>query len=221
MKDVPISRLVFSLLIAVILLFSGCSDSEPELVTAKGYVVFDFSEEEKNPSARLAAFAEISSEVRRVDSIRIKNLATDFEWSCLNPAVFSNDKKQWSGYAEFLSPDGIEIPSGIYNFFYTDAQGKEVSSSFLINYDEKLLNSTPENVFSILHENATEQYALYSEKNTLLYFGAKKQNWTEDSRIFNFDKKTNYYRKIYMATNDPVVCILPPVYKKSNSDTNK
>jgi hypothetical protein len=72
-----------------------------------------------------------------------------------------------------------------------------------------------------LNENATEQYALYSEKNTLLYFGAKKQNWTEDSRIFNFDKKTNYYRKIYMATNDPVVCILPPVYKKLNSDTNK
>ncbi len=221
MKDVPLSRLVFSLFIAGILILSGCSDSEPELVSAKGYVVFDFSEENKTPSARLAAFAEVSSEVRRVDSIRIKNLATNLEWNCLNPAVFSNEKKQWSGYTEFVFPDGIEIPLGVYNFFYTDSQENEVSAAFVINYDEKLTTTTPEKVPSILPENSTEQYALYSEKNTLLYFGAKKQNWTDDSKIFSFDKKTSYYRKIYMGINDSVVCIMPPVYKKTNSETNK
>ncbi len=221
MRDVPLSRLVFSLFIAGILILSGCSDSEPELISAKGYVIFDFPAEEKTPSARLAAFAEISSEVRRVDSIRIKNLSTDFEWNCLNPAIFSNEKKQWSGYTEFLSPVGIKIPLGIYNFFYIDAQGKEVSSAFLINYEEKLMDSTPEKALSLLQENSTEQYALYSEKNTLLYFGAKKQGWTDDSRIFSFDKKTSYYRIIYIGSNDTVVCLMPPVYKKSTLETNK
>lgn len=221
MKDVPISRLIFSLFIAGILVLSGCSESEPELVSAKGYVVFDFSDEKKAPSVRLAAFAELSSEVRRVDSIRIKNLATNLEWNCLNPAVFSNEKRQWSGYTEFLSPDGIEIPLGVYNFFYTDSQGKEVSSAFVINYDEKLAGSTPENALSFLQEDSAEQYALYSEKNTLLYYGAKKQNWSDDSKIFSFDPKTSYYRKIYIGTKKTVVCIMPPVYGKTNSETNK
>lgn len=221
MKDLPLSRLVLSLFTAGILLFSGCSDSEPELVSAKGYVVFDFQDETKTPSSRLAAFAEISSEVRRVSSIRVKNLSTDFEWNCLTPAIFSNDKKQWSGYAEFLSPDGMEIPSGIYDFFYADAQGKEVSSAFLISYDEKLTGSTAEKAVQLVQKNSKEQYALYTEKNILLYFGPKKQNWTEDSKIFNFDKKADYYRKIYTGTNSSVVCIMPPVYKKTNSEANK
>lgn len=221
MKDVPLSRLIFSLFIAGILVLSGCSESEPELVSAKGYVVLDFSDEAKTPSVRLAAFAEVSSEVRRVDSIRIKNLATNLEWTCLNPAVFSNEKRQWSGYTEFLSPDGIEIPIGVYNFFYTDSQGKETSAAFVINYDEKLTGSTPEKVLSLLQENSTEQYALYSEKGTLLYFGAKKQNWTDDTKIFSFDTKTSYYRKIYTGTNNSVMCIMPPVYKETNSETNE
>lgn len=216
MKVVPLPKLIFSLFVAAVFIFSGCSDSEPDVVSAKGYVVFDFQDEKSLPSVRLAAFAEVSSEVRRVDSIRIKNSASGFEWNCLSPAVFSNDKKQWSGYSDFFSPDGMKIPLGIYNFFYIDAQGNEVSSVFLINYNENLADSTAEKSLQILQDNAVEQYALYSEKNMLLYFGAKKQGWTDDSKIFGFDKKSSYYRKIYIGTKDSSVCIMPPVYKKTN-----
>lgn len=218
MKVVPLPKLLFSLFCAAAVLFSGCSDSEPDVVSAKGYVVFDFPDEKNPPSVRLAAFAEVSSEVRRVDSIRIRNASSDFEWNCFSPAVFSNEKKQWSGYTDFFSPDGTNIPVGVYNFFYLDAQGNEVSSSFLINYSEKLVGSTAEKVLQILQENAVEQYALYSEKNMLLYFGAKKQGWTDDSKIFSSDKKSSSYRKIYIGTNDSSVCIMPPVYKKTNQN---
>ena len=217
MKDLPLSRLVLSLFTAGILLFSGCSDSEPELVSAKGYVVFDFQDETKTPSSRLAAFAEISSEVRRVSSIRIKNLSTDFEWNCLTPAIFANDKKQWSGYAEFLSPDGMEIPSGIYDFFYADAQGKEVSSAFLISYDEKLAGSTAEKAVQLVQENSKELYALYTATPILLYFGPPKHHWTEASKIFTFYKQAAYSITIYTVTNSSVVFIMPPVYTTPNS----
>ncbi len=218
MNDVPLPRIIFSLLVFTVMFFTGCSESEPALDSVKGYAVFDYKDESQNPSVRLAVFAQVSSEVRRAENIRIKNVSTGFEWNCINPSVFSDDKNQWVGYADFLSPDGIDLPIGIYNFAYTDSQEKEVNLSFSLNYDSDLIKANAEKSISLLGENPKEKYAIYSEANVLLYYGEKKQNWINDEKIFSTDVKYSYYRKIYTDRYDGVVCIMPPVYKNTKNN---
>lgn len=213
MNDVPISKLLIFLFFLTALVFVGCSDSNPELVSAKGFVVFDYKDESSVPSAKLAVFTEVSSEVRRVESIRIKNRSTQIEWNCSEPLIFSDSNHQWAGYTEFLTPDGIEIPDGIYDFSYIDAQGKESSVTFSINYNKKFVASNAKNAKESFFSDATEKIAVFSARDSIIYYGEKKQGWNEDKKIFDSNSSSEYYRIVYVDKINSSLCIMPAVYK--------
>ncbi len=215
MNDVPISKLLFFLFLLISLVFIGCSDSNPELVSANGFVVFDYKDESSVPSAKLAVFTEVSSEVRRVDSIRIKNRSTQIEWNCSEPLIFSDSNHQWTGYTEFLTPDGMEIPEGIYDFSYIDAQGKEASLAFSVNYNKKFIDSTIKSADESFFKDAKEKIAVFSARDTIIYYGEKKQGWNDDEKIFDSNSGSEYYRIVYVDRITSSLCIMPAVYKSN------
>lgn len=212
MNDVPISKLIIIICSIFVLFFAGCSDSQTELVSAKGYVVFDYKDDSSLPSVKLAAFTEVSSDVRRVDSVRIKNRSTQIEWNCAEPLIFSDSKRQWAGYTECVSPENFKIPSGIYDFSYIDAQGNENSVPFTVSYNEKLLSSNSSSAKEKLSENVKEKIAVYSATGSLIYYGEKKDSWNEEKNIFSSNSGSGYYRTVYAELVDSVLLMMPPVY---------
>lgn len=222
MTDVPISKVIFFLilLISSVLVFS-CSDSDPEISDARGFVVFDYAAEKSNPAIKLAAFAEAASEVQRVDSVSIKNRSTGYEWTSFNPVLLSDEKKKWAGCSDFVSPAGQNIPTGIYDLTYTDAQNKAVSKTFSIFYNDDFITSDSSEVESLLGDSKQEEICVYSEKGTLLYYGLRKSNWSENKNIFTSVKDSSYYRICYISPDRMVYCLMPPVYKSTENTTSE
>lgn len=216
MTDVPIYKLKFLLLLLLsFLVFFSCSDSEPDVNSAAGFVIFDYASEKSYPSVRFAAFAETSSEIQRVSSISVKNLSTGYEWFCDNPVLLNNDRHKWAGYADFVSPRGQLIPQGSYEIVYTDAQSRSVTKTFLLQYKEKFLKTKSEKAVSLFSEEKKINICVYSEKGTLLYYGERKENWLDNKDVFKEIRDSFYYRECYIEADKSVYCLMPPCYKKN------
>lgn len=216
MTDVPLSKLsfLFFVLLGCSVMFS-CSDSDPEVTDARGFVVFDYQDDKSTPSVRFAAFAEASSEVQRVNSISVKCHSNGYEWICNDPVLLTDDKKQWAGYTDFVYPSGDGIPTGVYDLTYVDALDNSVTKSFAIFYKTELAKAKTQDVAGLMSENRIQQYCLYSEKGTLLYYGAKKGSWTDDKKIFASVRDSASYRICYLEPDKSVYCLMPPVYKSN------
>ncbi len=217
-------HLVFSLIVVLAALFASCSDSDPELSGASGYVVLDYAAETALPTARLAVFAETSSDVHRVERLEVQCAENKYQWICTEPIVFANDKKQWAGYTELCIPFNERIQTGVYNLTYVDAQENAVSRTFSISYDDSFLAVPAESLREKLSSASLsfrEELALYDEDGMLLYYGMKRSNWKSDRLIFASNKKSAYYRSCLVSDGDTVVYMLPPVYKNTEKTENE
>lgn len=216
MTDVPLYKIKLLFCLAISALFMvSCSESDPELNNATGFVIFDYSSEKSIPTVRLAAFAETVSEIQRVDSISVKNIHTGYEWISDKPVLLSNEKHKWAGYADFVSPAGHDIPTGLYEMVYTDAQSKTVQKNFSVYYKNAFLTANSEKAKTLFSDEKSVVVCVYSERGTLLYYGQRKENWVEDKTIFDSVKDSFYLRECYVEGDKSVYCLMPPVYKKS------
>lgn len=215
MTDVPLSKLILLSIAASAFLLWGCSESDPELTSSKTSVVFDYKTEGKVPEVKLAAFLEVYSDVHRSETFTLKSKNPEFQWNCASPMIFSGDKRSWCGYSEFAAPQGMNFPVGIYELEYVDAQGKSISTTSSVYYDEKLLKVDSTKIEARLTEHKKTQIALYSDKGSVVYFGIKKQNWSDDRKIFTSYRDAAYYRMVYIEAGDTLTVLMPPVYKKN------
>ena len=70
----------FFLFFFLILLVFSCKQVSPEMRGVSTCVVFDYSDYQTLPQARLSIYVDSNSDVRRVDSIEINSLTTDLKW---------------------------------------------------------------------------------------------------------------------------------------------
>ena len=199
----------------LLILFSlfSCSDSEPKVIASTAYVVIDYPDQESLPSQRLCVFVETSSDVHRAQSLEIKNRETNFQWKCDKPVIFSNDRRQWAGCTEFVGPYNTEIPSGFYDIKYVDAQERSYDSSISISYSKDFLSVTAPDVISTVKGRYKEQIAVYTNENTLCYFGDIKEAWKDEKKIFTVNNQAEYFRKCITLSGTSLICMLPPKTK--------
>lgn len=207
-----------SLLFILVSLFSffvSCSDSEPKMISGTGYVVFDFKDTESLPSQRLSVFVEASSDVRRVSRILVSSRESSYEWSCENPLVFSEDKRKWTGYTDFVCPENVPLPLGIYDVRYFDAEERISDVIVTVMYDKDILSMTSEAAENNLSGKSNEKIAAYDRNRTLIYFDGRKDSWKSDEDIFSSLEDAESIRRVLVLFSENSICLLPPVFRET------
>ena len=194
--------LVFSLA-----LFS-CSESEADVVSASGTMVFDFKDTESAPSVRLAVFLQVTNEVQRTDNFTVSHEQSGYSWNVSNPKIFTGLNKNYAFSLNLNAPEGEAIPAGSYSVVYYDAAGNEDTMQFVVNYNSELLSADAENCRTFL-ENATENVAVYDETGELLFMGKAKNSWKTNEAILKDYRLAETKRICYVTPGNTIICMMP------------
>ena len=204
-----------SLLLCVVgALFFSCANSDPDIVSVTGTVVFDFADEESAPATRLAFFMQTSSDVQRADSIEAVHRETGMRWQVAEPRLISGADKKWAGYTNLQPAFGGEILTGGYDCFYCDAAGNEVNSRFSVSYPAALLTATASTAQDCMTGTVTEYIALYSESGDLMFFAKRRNSWRSNTDIASDYRNAFTMRRCLVGTNNGVICLLPREWLK-------
>ncbi|MGI0529887.1 hypothetical protein [Treponema socranskii] len=191
------------------LLFFSCSLSAPDVKGVKAAAVFEYADNDSDPRMRLAVFAEAGSDVRRVESIRIVSNDRGWEWKAIGLEIFASDARQWAGYTNFVSPGDGAIPQGAYTFFYTDALGDDAESSFSVFYPASLLHTRAGAVKDLLGNAAGERVAVYDAQDVLIYFDARKSEWSGNDALWQEMENASRMRLCFLNADKSVLCFMP------------
>jgi hypothetical protein len=200
---------------------TSCANSVPEVLSSSSTVVFDYHDEKSVPQVRLSVFTETGSDARRAARIRVASKSDEYEWTTGEPQLIGSDNRQWAGYTNFVVPDAGKITQGVYDLFYTDAEGRTVQNSFSVSYPEKLAGSKASAVQSILGPAAKEMVAAYMADGTLVYYDARKPAWKDTDAIWNALKLASSIRLCWTSADGSVVCLLPDQERPSSQNKNK
>lgn len=199
--------LIFSLFL---LCFFSCAESDADITSASSAVIFDFSDNENPPSARLAVFLMLANEAQRTESFSVSHEDSGYTWFVAKPEIFSENKngKNYACSLNLVPPDGEDIPVGAYTVVYSDSAGNDDDAVFSVNYDEKLLSSTTANFKDFLG-SLTENIAIYDDSDELLFMGKAKKAWTSNAAILKDYKLADTKRLCYVTAGNAIICLMP------------
>lgn len=207
-------NLAFSILFLLLIFIMSCStDTDIKVSGVDSFVVFDYESEDSLPLMRLSVFAETSSDVHRVERIKILSRETDYEWTVYEPVIIEAESRQWAGTCDFVCPEEIDFPSGFYTLTYTDSGDNEIETAFSISYPSDLMRKTAREVDAFLDGDVRENIALYDENDILIYYGVYKDSWKDDARLFAENNECMYYRRCLSVRASSAFCLMPSVYK--------
>ena len=190
-------------------LFISCSQNTPELESKDYSVIFDYSDEQTAPSARLSIFASSSSDVRRYQRIKIVSVETGYCWDTKYLSKLEADNLQWAGCTNLVAPEGEKLPVGSYDITYYNADEKDFSISINVNYDtalyEVLLPSLTE---YMAKKQGIENIAVYDKEHVLIYLGERAELKTTRD-IWNNYRDAETYQVIWYTPNRNVICLTP------------
>lgn len=187
----------------------GCANTVPSITSVDAIVVCDFKSESENPNVRLAVFTETDNDLQRVQSLRVENRETGYEWQIFSPLRFESRNRKWAGYSNLSYPEKTEIPSGAYDVFFTDAKGETDKSSFNLSYDTNIYKSHISDFPKILGENYQELVAVYDKDGALIYFDERKENWKTNEDILKEIGIANFLQICFMNSTKTILCLSP------------
>ncbi|WP_407429303.1 hypothetical protein [Treponema sp.] len=201
-------RYFYILAVISSLAFFSCSDSETDVVTVTASTIFDYSDNENPPSARLAVFFQVTNEVQRTDSFVVSNEKSGYSWNVKNPGIFTGLNKNYTYSLNLSAPEGESIPVGSYSAVYYDAAGNEDSINFDVNYSLELLKSNALKCKDFLGKY-NENIAVYDDSGELLFMGKAKASWKSNESILK-DYKTAFSKRIcYVTSGNSIICMMP------------
>ncbi len=214
--DCKIFISLFSVLLlnSFALVISACSEDPVNVSAVNASVVFDWQDNETLPSQRLSVFVETVSNVRRVESLLVKN--TDYSWNIESPLMVRDGQRQWAGYMHLEPPpagdDGLgKFPQGLYSLECIDAAGHKSGQTFTVHYNYDLLKTYAVQAEEKISE-MNKKIAVYSEQDELLFFDKPSDRWLDDAAVFKNVRHSFYMRKAYIGGG--VICLLPKIYKE-------
>lgn len=190
--------------------FVSCSQNVPELTKSNYSVIFDYLEEEKLPSARLSVFMESDSDVRRYNRIQITSKESGFIWDFDEISRLNTNGTQWAGNTNLIVPENEEIPEGLYEIIYYNADEKNDLVYMSVTYDTNLYSMTSEEVSEYMKKNnAISEIVIYDADGNILYFGTKTLNFSNVRGIWNAFSNADSYQDVWSSPGRFTICILP------------
>ena len=201
--------------------FISCSQNTPEINSTDYSIVFDYSDENTVPLARLSVFVASSTDVRRCQRIKIKSLENGYYWDTREIALVESNDIQWAGCTNIVMPENEKLPTGIYEITYYNADEKEVSFTLDIKYDISIYDLLLEDLQPFMRKNrGIERIAVYDKGHILIYFGDRTEEFKTTRDIWNRYSNAATYQIIWYLQNGNIICIAPekPVTPEAIND---
>ena len=205
---------------AVLSLLCACADSEPDITSVAGTVIFDFVADDEPPSSRLAFFMQTGSEVQRADAVEAVHREQGLRWRVDEPRLIAGSDKQWAGYTNLQPASGDKILNGAYDCFYYDAAGNEDTSSFTVSYPEALLTATAATAKDCIKTTVSEYIALYNEDGELMFFNKRRSSWRTNGDIMKDYRNAFTLRRCLVAQSNGIICLLPTESLKTPAESS-
>lgn len=196
----------------------SCRQNEAEVLSASGSLVFDYDDYESFPSVRLSVFVNTKNEAQRTQSIRINSSNENFFWMIDNPVLIKGNEKNWSGHANLVLAENLKFSNGKYTVKYTDAQGNEDETAFILSFNTDLYSSKPSEIKSLVKSPLSSTYVIYDKDMTVLYCGNKKNTWKSAVNVLRDYNKAFYIRKTMSNTSGSLLFLLPVKEISQTSD---
>ena len=202
---------IYTLIIAALaVLFISCSQNLPEVTTTDYSVIFDYSDDENPPQARLAVFATSDSDVRRYQKIMITSLETGYCWESDLLVKLDSGDGQYAGCTNLVAPEDENLPSGLYEIIYFNADEKECKLQLEIKYDiefyDVLLSALPE---IMAEKHGIDKIAVYDKDHILIYYGERTEELKTTRDIWNQYREAKTYQVIWCIPDGSLICVTP------------
>ena len=204
------------------MILAGCSNEILQIDTVDTVVIFDYETENSKPIMRLSLCANMGSDIRRVDRIKLVHMETLYQWLIFTPDTYENSNLRTVGYAWISPENGMPLPKGEYMLTVYDHAGNGKDISFNISYDDLIYEKRPGDFPDALGQGAKKYNALYAEAGALLYYEADKTAGQTAAEVTAFTDiaaqvapadETVMIRTCWTTVDESVLCIMPPVYK--------
>src|SRR5574344_2148395 len=212
-------RSVFSVIVMTIcFLCASCENTSPEIFASSASIVVDYHDAVSYPKVSLSVFTETGSDARRAASIKIVSQNGDMEWTKDEPFVIGSDRRQWAGYTGFAWPNGSVPEEGTYTLQYTDAQGRTVQNTFVLDFPKNLSETKAADAVKKLGKDAQEYIAAYMADGTLIYYNKRRPEWNTDDELWDGIKLASSIRICYSARGGSVICLMPEQQRPSSKN---
>lgn len=216
-KNFSILSLSFAALIGF---FSSCSQNTPEIYSTEYTVVFDYENDEKQPSARLSIFSTSGSDVRRYNTIKIVSMESGYNWETNKIARMEAEKLQWAGCTNIVAPQGEKLPVGRYEITYCNADEKEYRVKVDVQYDTDIYEVLLPALADFMAEKRGLEYiAVYDNEHILIYYGERTEEFKTTRDIWNHYRDAATYQVIWYTRDGKAICVTPekPVTPESDN----
>ncbi len=188
----------------------SCSQNLPEVKYALPTVIFEYENEDSLPKGRLSIFVESASEVRRYNTITIKSLEKNYVWDTNDIVKFKVSDKMYAGYTNFVAPDGEEIPSGVYEITYINADDEKTEINATLRYDTVFYKTKGTEIPDLMKtKRAAISILIYNIDKKVIFFGEKKDELSNSRKIWNKYKDAAFYQDVWTLPDNSVMCVMP------------
>ena len=191
-------------------LFISCSQESAVIKEVNSKVIYEYKNKDSFPKQRLSLFIASNTDVRKFDSITIKDSNSDFCWETEDLFRFTNSDLNYAGYASFVLPDGDVFSDGMYNITITTKANENLEYDYNLNYKKELLSLKAEAAVDEMKKSgAIENICIYDSENKLLFFGTKSDDFKTNRDIWLKYNNAESYNIIWILDNRSTMCILP------------
>ena len=176
---------VIFLILIISILFLSCNNTTPSIGNVSTSIIYDYSENKENPTAKIAVFVELFSDSMRIKDITITSPNNDYSWKIEEPVCFNNSNSIMLGSSNIMPVQNENFPNGVYSLVYTDIAQRTTKVTFSVPV---LLQPTEDD----LQKNTKKMCALYDKNNNLLYYGNRNQREIDSIKNDFLNAKTMY-----------------------------
>ncbi len=211
MESVAKNKILISLAIVLSAFFCSCTQVSTHIDNSFFYVVFDYVNSKDLPETRAAVYIETTNDIRKIDTITIKNKDSNLEWTVDEPFLYSTKEKSYIGYSNLVTANNSEFPNGFYELKIIKKDQDEYDSGFVVEYDKELYGlSYNEMKLKMTELQAEENICIYTEDKRILFFGKKTDEFDSRLKIYEHYNNAFSYRAVWIAKN--AICLLPAEY---------
>jgi hypothetical protein len=171
--------------------------------------VFDYASPESLPEYYALLFVQPEAESRAA-TVTLIHTESGYTWNITEPVQLKAGGSTWIG-SPHLTADSEAFPQGQYIVRYTDTSEREIETSVTLSYSPDLADSDEAQARSNASARSQLQIAVYDENEDILYFGEKKQAWSDWTAIKKEIVGARFYRDCLIEPGYSSVVMLPLV----------
>ena len=215
-----IKKLFLPFLSILLFFLVSCAQNPIDIAQSELCLVFEYSDDESTPAARLCAFVESESDVRRRKELEITSAESGYIWTADDLVRIKKGDKNWAGYTNFVMQNNQPFPAGPYRIVIRNSDQKEIEEIIDFEYDREFYSLTSAEAAEKMQENkGIKKVAVYDENNLLLFYDIQSDKFDSARKIWNSYSNAAWFNVVWQTADGYVLCILPKQLVKPESDS--